>query len=65
MAGIAVFPHPENPERYVAVHGGSTPDALTWGSHLDMALLPDYLIYAGGQTLEWGFWGNDWQSQAT
>jgi hypothetical protein len=23
----------------------------------------DYLVYAGGETLDWGFWGNDWRSQ--
>jgi hypothetical protein len=32
---------------YVAVHGGATPDAVTWGSHLDMQLLPDYIAYNG------------------
>ena len=57
---IAIFPHPENPERYVAVHGGLTPDATTWGSHLDMQLLPDYLVYSRGEVIEWGFWNNDW-----
>jgi hypothetical protein len=63
-AVFAVFPHPWNPERYVAVHGGVTPDAICWGSHLDMNLLPDYLVYSGGEVLDWGFWGNDWRSQA-
>ncbi len=60
-AAIAVFPHPENSRRYVAVHGGVSPDAITWGSHLDMMLLPDYLIYSGGELLDWGFWDNDWK----
>ncbi|MBI1929748.1 prolyl oligopeptidase family serine peptidase [Candidatus Poribacteria bacterium] len=60
---FAVFPHPDNPERYVAVHGGVTPDAICWGSHLDMQLLPDYIVYSGGKLLDWGFWGNDWKSQ--
>ncbi|MCZ6677485.1 MAG: hypothetical protein O7E52_09560, partial [Candidatus Poribacteria bacterium] len=62
-AVFAVFPHPENPGRYVAVHGGVAPDAICWGSHLDMQLLPDYIVYADGQLLDWGFWGNDWKSQ--
>jgi hypothetical protein len=62
---FAVFPHPLNAERLVAIHGGVTPDAVTWGSHLDMQLLPDYLIYNGGDLLDWGFWGNDWKSQET
>lgn len=58
---FAVFPHPGNPDRYVAVHGGVTSDALTWGSHLDMQLLADYIVYSGGEVLDWGFWGNDWR----
>ena len=61
-AVFTVFPHPENPERYVAVHAGVTPDAICGGSHLDMQLLPDYIVYSGGQLLDWGFWGNDWKS---
>ena len=28
-----------------------------------MQLLPDYLVYAGGEVLDWGFWGNDWGLQ--
>ena len=63
VAVFAVFPHPANSERYIAVHGGVTPDAICWGSHLDMQLLPDYMVYSGGQLLDWGFWGNDWKSQ--
>ena len=63
VAVFAVFPHPGRPGNYVAVHGGVTPDAICWGSHLDMQLMPDYLVYAGGDVLDWGFWGNDWQSQ--
>jgi len=60
---FAVLPHPENPDRYVAVHGGVTYDAITYGSHIDLGLLPDYLVYSGGRVLDWGFWGNDWQAQ--
>ncbi len=62
-AVFAVFPHPLNPARTVAVHGGVTPDAICWGSHLDMHLLPDYTVYSEGDLLDWGFWGNDWKSQ--
>ncbi len=61
VAVFAVFPHPNNPERYVAVHGGVEPDAVTWGSHLDTMLLPDYIVYNRGKTVDWGFWGNDWE----
>jgi hypothetical protein len=63
-AVLAVFPHPLNADRYVAVHGGVTPDAITWGSHLDMMLLPDYIVYSGGEVLDWGFWGSDWTPPA-
>jgi hypothetical protein len=63
VAIFAVFPHPINSKRYVAVHGGVAPDAICWGSHLDMHLLPDYLVYAEGNLVDWGIWGNDWQSQ--
>jgi len=60
---FAILPHPENPNRYVAIHGGVTVDAITYGSHIDMGLLPDYIIYSGGKTLDWGFWGNHWKAQ--
>jgi pimeloyl-ACP methyl ester carboxylesterase len=61
VALMAIFPHPENPDRYVGVHGGVTPDALTWGSHLNLNLLPDFIVYNGGNLLDWGFWNNDWK----
>ena len=60
-AAFAVFPHPENPERYVAIHGGTTPDAICWGSHLHMNLLPDYIVYAKDRVLDWGFWNGEWK----
>lgn len=60
---FAVLPHPENPNRYIAVHGGVTVDAITFGSHIDLGLLPDYIVYSGSQVLDWGFWGNDWKYQ--
>jgi hypothetical protein len=60
-AVFALFPHPENLHRYIAVHGGTTPDAICWGSHFDLHLLPDYIIYAGGRLLDWGFWNNEWR----
>jgi len=63
-AVFAVFPHPDHPSRYVAIHGGVAPDAISWGSHLDMHLLPDYLVYSGGETLDWGLWGNRWETQS-
>jgi pimeloyl-ACP methyl ester carboxylesterase len=60
---FTVLPHPENPDRCVAVHGGVTDDAITYGSHIDLGLLPDYMVYSKGQLLDWGFWGNDWKAQ--
>jgi len=62
-AVFAVFPHPLNSRRYLAVHGGTAPDAICWGSHLDMQLLPDFLVYAGAEVLDWGFFDNNWQPQ--
>jgi len=62
VSAFAIFPHPLNPQRYAAVHGGATPDGICWGSHLDMQLLPDFLVYAGGQVLDWGFWDNEWRT---
>jgi hypothetical protein len=58
---FSVFRHPDNPNRYIAVHGGVTPDAITWGSHLNVLLLPDYMVYDGGRMLDWGFWDNEWK----
>ena len=64
VGALAVFPHPLNAGRYAAVHGGTAADAICWGSHIDMQLVPDFLVYDGGAVLDWGFWGNDWRSQS-
>ncbi len=58
---FAIFPHPQNNGRYVAVHGGVTPDATTFGSHLNVLLLPDYIVYDGPKVLDWGFFNNQWK----
>lgn len=60
---FAVLPHPRNPQRCLAVHGAAAPDAISWGSHLDMHLLPDYIAYAQGEVLGWGFCDNQWKPQ--
>lgn len=65
VAVYAVFPHPDNPNRYIAVLGGVTPDALTWASHLSLQLLPDYLVFDQGKMLDWGFWDNTWKHLAS
>jgi hypothetical protein len=54
VALIAVLPHPDGGDRYAAVHGGATPDAIVHGAHLHWQLLPDYLVYDGDRVLEWG-----------
>ena len=63
VAVLATFPHPTNPDRYVAVHAGVTPDAIIWGCYLNALLMPDYIVYNGGETLAWGFTDNQWQVQ--
>lgn len=61
LAVFAVMPHPENDQRYLAVHSGITPDATTFGSHLNVLLLPDYIVYDGADLLDWGFFDNEWR----
>jgi hypothetical protein len=54
LACTAVFPHPDN-RRYVGIIGGSEPDALCWGSHLNLQLLPDYIVFDRARVAGWGF----------
>ena len=60
LAFAAVFPHPDN-RRYVGVLGGSEPDAICWGSHLNLQLLPDYLVFDRARVVDWGFWSAAWR----
>lgn len=62
VACLAILPHPDG-NRYVAVLAGCQPDAITWASHLNLQLLPDYFVFDGGKTLEWGFFDNHWRSR--
>ena len=55
---MCVFPHPENPDRYLTVVGGNSPEALAGCSHLNLQLLPDYVVWQGARTW-WGFFDND------
>jgi hypothetical protein len=55
-----VLPHPDG-KRYVALLSGVEPDAITWGSHVGLQLLPDYLVFNRGEVVKWGFWGNAWR----
>lgn len=61
VAVITVLPHPENPKRYIGVLGGVTFDAISWASHLNLALLPDYLVFDRDTVIEWGFFDNNWK----
>jgi pimeloyl-ACP methyl ester carboxylesterase len=60
LALIAVLPHPDGSDRYVALHGGATPDAIAAGAHLHWQLLPDYLVYDGERVVDWGHLDSDW-----
>jgi hypothetical protein len=62
VACITILPHPDG-TRYVAVLAGCSPDAITWASHLNLQLLPDYLVFDRGQTIDWGFFDNHWQTK--
>ena len=58
---FAVLPHPFNPNRYIAIHGGVAPDSIVWGGMLNMNLLPDYIVYSKTKVLGWGFFNNEWK----
>ncbi len=62
VACITILPHPDG-TRYVAVLAGCSPDAITWASHLNLQLLPDYLVFDRGKTIDWGFFDNHWQTK--
>jgi len=55
-----IFPHPDNPDRYLAVVSGNSPEAIAGSAYLNLQLLPDYLVWRGSDA-EWGFFGNDWR----
>ena len=60
LGASACFPSPANPNRYVLVWGGTTPEALTGATHLNLQLLPDYLVWDGDEVLESGAMDADW-----
>jgi pimeloyl-ACP methyl ester carboxylesterase len=61
LALIAVLAFPDDGgDRYLGVHGGTSPDAITSGAHLNWQLLPDYLVYDASSVLEWGYFDNAW-----
>ena len=57
----ACFPSPLNPERYAVAIGGISPDSITNGTHLNLQLLPDYLVWNGDQVLEFGHFDGSWR----
>jgi len=54
FSGRPDCPCPRSANRCVAVHGGITPDVITWGSHPGMLLLPGCLVCSDGELLDWG-----------
>lgn len=57
---MCLFPHPENPDRCLAMVSGTSPEAVAGCSHLNLQLLPDYVVWRGAETW-WGFFDNDWR----
>lgn len=57
----ACFRSPRARDRIVVVTAGVTPEALTGATHLNLQLLPDYLVWDGDQVLDYGFSGNAWE----
>ncbi len=60
LAFYAILPHPDG-KRYVAMLAGNEPDAICWGSHVGVQLLPDYLVFDHERAVEWGFWDSTWR----
>ena len=57
----ACFPHPLNAQRYVAVVGGISPESITNATHLNLQLLPDYLVWDGDEVLASGYFDASWR----
>ena len=57
----ALMPSPFREDRYVLTVGGLSPEAITGSSHLNLQLLPDYVIWDGGRVLDWGFFDGHWR----
>jgi len=57
----ACFPSPLNTERYVVVIGGISPESITNATHLNLQLLPDYLVWDGDQVLAFGDFDGSWR----
>ncbi len=57
----ACFPHPLNAQRYMAVVGGVSPESITNATHLNLQLLPDYLVWDAEQVLAHGHFDASWR----
>ncbi len=55
-----VFPHPDNPERCLAVISGNSPEAIVGSAYLNLQLLPDCLVWRGSKVW-WGFLDSEWR----
>ena len=56
-----IQPSPFNPLRYIVVAGGTKTRDNPTVSHLNLQLLPDYLIWDSEKPLTWGFFDGNWQ----
>jgi hypothetical protein len=50
-----------NAQRYVAVVGGISPESITNATHLNLQLLPDYLVWDGDEVLASGYFDASWR----
>ena len=61
MGLAACFPHTLNAQRYVAVVGGISPESITNATHLNLQLLPDYLVWDGDEVLASVYFDASWR----
>lgn len=57
-----IQPSPFNPLRYIVVAGGTKTQDNPAVSHLNLQLLPDYLIWDGEKLITSGFFDGNWQT---
>ncbi len=58
----ACFAHPLNARRYMAVVGGVSPESITNATHLNLQLLPDFLVWDADQILAHGHFDAAWRA---
>ncbi len=57
---MGTFPHPLNADRVMVVASGNSLDGMVGCTHLNLQLLPDYIVWRGTETW-WGFLDNAWR----